>query len=64
MRRVPLSVYVDSGLADALDERARLAGMSRSAFIERLLVQEAQGGDRKLRRNLVFLMSAADFHSE
>lgn len=60
MRRVQLSVYVDSELADALGERALLAGMSRSAFMERLLVQEAEGGDKRLRRNIAFLMCAGE----
>lgn len=51
MRRVSLSIYIDSGLADRLEERARIAGLRRSAFIERLLARDADGGAKRTRRN-------------
>ena len=54
MRRVQLSVYVDGDLADDLDARAKLAGLSRSAFVEKLLAQEASGGDRRSRRQAAY----------
>lgn len=57
MRRVPISVYVDGDLADALETRAQMAGLSRSAFCERLLAQEAEGGDKRVKRNLAFLVT-------
>lgn len=55
MRRVQLSVYLDGDLADDIDARAKLAGLSRSAFVEKLLAQEASGGDRRTRRHTAFV---------
>lgn len=55
MRRMQMSVYVDGDLADDLDARAKIAGLSRSAFVEKLLVQEASGGDRRTRRHTAFV---------
>ncbi len=55
MRRVQLSVYVDGDLADDLDGQARMAGLSRSAFIERLLAETRAGGDRRSRRHAAYV---------
>ena len=55
MRRVQLSVYVDGDLADDLDGQARIAGMSRSAFIEKLLVEVQAGGNKRSRRHAAYV---------
>lgn len=55
MRRVQLSVYVDGDLADDLDAQAKLAGLSRSAFIERLLAEHRAGGDRRSRQHAAYV---------
>jgi len=55
MRRLQLSVYVDGDLADDLDRQAKIAGLSRSAFIERLLTEHRAGGDRRSRRHSAYV---------
>lgn len=52
-----LSIYVDDTLFDELDARAKVAGMSRSAFVEDLLASEAAGGDKRMKRETAFLLT-------